>query len=157
MITRLLKRFGMGNKPQEEVLDPLDTIRNFIKETQETDIPFSTALARRITLTVTIKRLNELSPIIIKLAPVVSRGIYIPDELKRTSTPVQMRFDDYITDGDELIHPVDWFKLHTHVISKLINSLEKDDPSETDYYKRHCNYVVTDLLALVKSIRVCHH
>ncbi|MNC66456.1 hypothetical protein D3C75_1168510 [compost metagenome] len=61
----------------------------------------------------------------------------------------------YIADAGELIHPLDWIRFHQHNIIKLLDAFMKMDAADRDYYQRKCNFVVEDILELIKASRGC--
>jgi hypothetical protein len=63
--------------------------------------------------------------------------------------------ETFISDGDHLIHPIDWVVEHHHYIIKLLDGLMQLDEADSIYYQRKCNFVIEDILSLVTAARQC--
>ncbi|MNP88982.1 hypothetical protein D3C85_13760 [compost metagenome] len=121
-----------------------------------TNINFIPSRSRSVSLMVTTSSLLELQEALIQGSLVAAAQGYIPAKWKGKYTNRELRpLDAYITDADELIHPLDWIESHRHYIIKLIDSILKMDQSEREYYHRSINFIIEDILSLLEASKGC--
>ncbi|MCY1285064.1 hypothetical protein D9M68_17410 [compost metagenome] len=116
---------------------------------------FMSPKARMVKLTVVSKDLDMLSERLIDASVVVSKADHFSGAW---SDPLIYRATDletFISDGDHLIHPIDWVREHHHYIIKLLDAFMQLDEADSVYYQRKCNFVIEDILALVIASRQC--
>jgi hypothetical protein len=158
--TMLKKIFNWGKQKEP---DPpkgttiYDTLKLQIGELDELNKQrFSPAKARTVKLTTASSGLEELADLIIEASVFISKQAYLPEKWKlRPVLYVERTLEEYLADGDEISHPLDWLTEHRHYILKLAKAFQALDPADSEYYQRKCNFVVEDILELFKASRVC--
>ncbi len=117
---------------------------------------FSPAKAQATTLTCVTRNLEELGKLLVESSIFVSKGQYLPDSWKgRNLTLRTMTLDQYITEDNDLIHPLDWIEVQRHHILKLTEAIQKMDRADAEYYQRKTNFIIEDLIALADASRLC--
>jgi hypothetical protein len=117
---------------------------------------FSPSKARVVSLSVASSGLDELSKLIIEASVFVSKQQYLPEKWKsRTILFGERSLEEYIADGEDLIHPLDWLLQYRHYTLKLAKGFQALDAADSEYYQRKCNFVVEDVLELIKASRAC--
>lgn len=133
-----------------------ETLLNQMGDLDEiNDKKFDIAKARLIKLTVASDNLGELSELLLDAAGVVGDLGYFGNHWKSPAIYRTETLEDYISDGESLIHPLDWIKYHHHYIIKLLDAFMKMDDADGEYYQRKCNFVVEDILSLLSASRGC--
>jgi len=140
----------VGATIYETLLNQLGDLDELTKRT------FSPSKAKAVTITTATQSLGELRGFLVEASVFVSRQEYMPEKWKSRVIRLSKRtLDDYIADGDDLIHPLDWLAQHRHYIIKLLDAFLKLEHAEQDYYQRKCNFVIEDLLVLATASRDC--
>jgi len=117
---------------------------------------FSPSKAQSTKLACTTRNLEELEKLLIEASIFVSKGQYLPESWKGRSTRKrETSLDHYITEDNDLIHPLDWIELQRHHILKLTDAIQKMDRADAEYYQRKTNFIIEDLNALVAASRLC--
>ncbi len=117
---------------------------------------FSPSLARTVKLTLSTSSLKELGTLLVEASHCVNTQAYLPAHIKHRASRLQvMSLEAYITEADELVHPVDWLEAQQHYIQKLLTAIQTLDPAEAEYYQRKCNFIIEDLATLAKASQAC--
>lgn len=151
------KKWLSGDKPEptngetiyESLLNQLGDIDEIIKR------DFIPPKSRGIRIHVGSENLENLSNLLIDAASVVSSQGYFSASWKTPVTYRDITFEEFIADGDHLLHPLDWVREHHHYIVKLLDAFMKMDPADVEYYQRKSNFVIEDLLTVIKASREC--
>lgn len=138
-----------GETIYETLLNQLGDIDELTKKN------FSPSKTRTIKIHVGSENLDNLSELLIDATSVVSKLGYFSSTWKTPITYRDIVFEEFISDGDHLIHPLDWIREHHHYIIKLLDSFMKMDSADIEYYQRKSNFVIEDLLAVLKASREC--
>ncbi|MNO14023.1 hypothetical protein D3C76_36630 [compost metagenome] len=158
-IMRKLFTWIFGSKPPapleggtiyETLINQLGDIHDLTKK------QFIAPRTRRVTLETATVNIEELADFLVEAAAFVSKGETFPQRWQDRALQYESRsLEQYIADAGELIHPLDWIQAHQHYIVKLLDAFMKMDEADRDYYQRKCNFVVEDILELIKVSREC--
>jgi hypothetical protein len=116
---------------------------------------FSIPKARVVKLSVVSDDLDMLSERLIDASVVVSEARHFSGPWSNPLVYRSTVLETFISDGDHVIHPIDWVREHRHYIIKLLDAFMKLDESDSVYYQRKCNFVIEDILALIIASREC--
>jgi len=139
-----------GENIYETILNQLENLHE-LKQKR-----FMAPKARTVILLTNTESIGELRELLIESSVFVSKQEYLSERWKlMVIRPDRRTLEHYITDADDLIHPLDWLVLHQHYIIKLVNAFLLMEKADAEYYQRYCNFVIEDILALVKASREC--
>lgn len=139
-----------GENIYETLLNQLEDIHEIAKRR------FNLPKTRSVLLETATVNLEDLSDYLIEASVSMTKG----DSLSGRWTTRELRYElgtleSFISEADALVHPIDWVIHHKLYIVKLLDAFLKMDSADRDYYQRKCNFVVEDLLALLKASREC--
>lgn len=154
---KLLKRllFG-GDKEQPDQEDIFQTIIEKIGVDNELNTKnFLPAKARKVELVTSAKSLTELESALLDGARCLPAGLYIPEKWKVVHPRKKRFLDNFISDGDELLHPLDWVETHRHLIIRLVDAYLKMDRADREYYHRFTSFIIEDILSVLNASEDC--
>lgn len=139
-----------GSNIYETIINQLGDIDELTKKT------FLAPKTRTVFLVTASSNLGELADYLVEASVFVSKQQYMPERWKLKRVVAARRtLEEYIADDDELLHPLDWVGNHRHYIIKLVDAFLTMDSADREYYQRKCNFVIEDVLALIKASREC--
>lgn len=111
---------------------------------------------RSVLLETATVNLEELADYLIEASVFISKGDpFSPRWHDRIMKYELGTLESFILDANALVHPLDWVVHHKLYIVKLLDAFMKMDSADRDYYQRKCNFVVEDIIALIKASREC--
>lgn len=117
---------------------------------------FSPSLAMRLSVSVHCPNIETLGDDIIEASQIVQQRTYYSTQWKeRVRSSSTVLFSDFISDGPELIHPVDWLNHHRHYILKLVDGLLLVDDADLAYYNAGCLHLIEDIIAVINACDAC--
>lgn len=139
-----------GENIYETLLNQLEDIHEIAKR------GFNLPKTRSVLLQTATVNLEDLSDYLIEASVSMTKG----ESLSGRWTTRELRYElgtleSFISEANALVHPIDWVIHHKLYIVKLLDAFLKMDSADRDYYQRKCNFVVEDLLALLKASREC--
>jgi hypothetical protein len=139
-----------GENIYETLLNQLEDIHEIAKR------EFNLPKTRSVLLQTATVNLEDLSDYLIDASVTITKG----DSLSGRWATREFRYElgtleSFISEANALVHPIDWVIHHKLYIVKLLDAFLKMDSADRDYYQRKCNFVVEDLLALLKASREC--
>ena len=156
---RKLFTWIFGSKEPEPIVgkDIYETLINQLGDIDDLVAKkFSASQTRRVAIETATANIEELADYLVEASAFVSKGDTFPQRWQDQVLKYETRtLEQYIAEAGELIHPLDWIKAHQHNIVKLLDAFMKMDAADRDYYQRKCNFVVEDILELIKSSREC--
>lgn len=140
----------VGENIYETLINQLGDIDDLAKR------HFQLAKTRAVLLKTATVNLEELADFVIEASVVLTKGDSLSERWKTRVMQYELgTLEQFITEADKLVHPIDWIIHHRLYIVKLLDAFLKMDQADSDYYQRKCNFVVEDLLALIKASREC--
>ena len=139
-----------GETIYETLLNQLGDIDEIAK--REFNIPKT----RSVLFQTATVNLEELSDFLIEASVFISKGDPFSQRWHTRAMQYELgTLESFISEANALVHPIDWVIKHKLYIVKLLDAFLKMDSADRDYYQRKCNFVVEDLLALLKASREC--
>lgn len=159
----MLKRFlsWLLNKEPEPLIGEsnYETLLNLMESID--DLTTATLILPKIsTVKITTATLNigELESLLVEASNVVSQGRSFSGKWR--SDTVQMQYsgkslEQYITQKQQILHPIDWVISVKFFIIKLLDAFLKMDQADSDYYQRNCDFLINDIIELIRTARTC--
>lgn len=139
-----------GDNIYETLLNQLEDLDEIAKR------EFNLPKTRTVLLETATVNLEELSDFLIEASVFVSKGNPFSERWHTRSMQYELgTLESFISEASALVHPIDWVIQHRLYIVKLLDAFMKMDSADRDYYQRKCNFVVEDVLALLKASREC--
>lgn len=157
MLRSIKRWFGRKEPVPIEGSTINETLLNYLGDIDEiAKLKFNIPKTRTTLLETATVNLEDLSDYLIEASMFVSKGRPFPPRWHTRILQYETGTLQYfITESDVLIHPIDWIVQHRHHIVKLLEAFNKMDGADQDYYQRKCNFVIKDLISLIKASREC--
>lgn len=157
MLRKIKRWFGRKEPLPIEGSTTNETLLNYLGDINEiAKLKFNVPKSRTVLLETATVNLEDLSDYLIEASLFVSKGRPFPNRWHARILQYETgTLQHFITESDVLIHPIDWIIQHRHHIVKLLEAFDAMDQADRDYYQRKCNFIINDLLALIKASREC--
>lgn len=159
----MLKRFlsWLFNKQPEPLVGEsiYETLLNLMESID--DLANSTLILPKVsTVKVTVATINigDLESLLIEASNVVSQGRSFSGKWRSDTALMQYSdktLEQYITQKQQILHPIDWVLSVKFFIIKLLDAFLKLDQADSDYYQRNCEFLVNDIIELIRKTRTC--
>ncbi|MNH68450.1 hypothetical protein D3C73_205310 [compost metagenome] len=139
-----------GENIYETLLNQLEDIDEIAKR------GFNLPKTRTVLLRTATVNLEDLSDYLIDASVTITKGDSLAGRWTTRALQYELgTLESFISEANALVHPIDWVIQHKLYIVKLLDAFLQMDSADRDYYQRKCNFVVEDLLALLKASREC--
>lgn len=159
----MLKRFlsWLFNKPPEPIIGEsiYETLLTLMESVD--DLASKTLILPKVsTVKITTATLNigELESLLVEASNVVSQGKSFSGKWRSDTGSMQYSdksLEQYITQKQQIFHPIDWLVSVKFFIIKLLDAFLKMDQADRDYYQRNCDFLVNDIIELIGKVRTC--
>lgn len=157
----MLKQFlAWYRRKEPEPLEGDNIFETLINQMEDLDAlakkSFNLPKTRTVLFKTATVNLEELSEFLIEASVAISKGDALSTRWHTRVMQYELgTLEAFISEANELVHPIDWVIQHRLYISKLLDGFMQMDQADRDYYQRKCNFVVEDVLALLKASREC--